>query len=94
MIHYKPSFFQVLRAANLLNKTWPVRISCRRYFPGAAGAKILHFIRHGQGLLVERGVVQDCGGSYDRVSLGLKTVPRNETGQSITQKNVLEIASI
>eukprot|EP00913_Durusdinium_trenchii_P004092 g3791.t1 len=40
---------EVLRAANLLNKTWPVRISCRRYFPGAAGAKILHFIRHGQG---------------------------------------------
>eukprot|EP00435_Cladocopium_sp_Y103_P022223 s2369_g5.t1 len=42
---------EILRAGNLLGKTWPVRISCRRREANGApsGGKVIHFIRHGQG---------------------------------------------
>ncbi|CAL1139367.1 unnamed protein product [Cladocopium goreaui] len=38
---------EILRAGNLLGKTWPVRISCRE--ANGASGKVIHFIRHGQG---------------------------------------------
>jgi len=49
--------WQVLRSANLLGKTWPIRMSCRR--AAGKGGKVIHFIRHGQGSLVSNRAVVD-----------------------------------